>query len=254
VIVHFFKLRGAFVVSFVILTGYWLLCYAMNPADPYGLHGWFGTKVDLAILGDKHMYHGEEVVFDPEGLMNTFGSIVQVIFGYMVGNYIINKGKTAEMLNGLFVAGCVMIFTGFIWDMVFPINKKIWTSSYTVYTTGLALLVIALMIYLLDFKNKKGAWSRFFDVFGKNALFIFAMSNIVVKLLALARIHTMLPNEKTGLMEPAVLGIKEYFYFKAAVPLFSDLRNASLLVAICFIMLMWFLAWLLDRKKIYIKV
>lgn len=253
VIIHYLKLKGAFVMSFVILAGYWCLCVLMNPSDPYSLSGWFGTKADLAILGDKHMYHGEGVVFDPEGLMNTFGSIVQVILGYMVGNYIITKGKTAEMLNGLFVAGCVLVFTGFIWDMVFPINKKIWTSSYTVYTTGLALMIISVMIYLLDFKNYKGAWSRFFDVFGKNPLFIFAMSNIVVRLMNLVRIKTTLPDEH-GQLQPAIASPTSYFYYKIAGPLFSDPRNASLLYALCFISLMWFLAWVLDKRKIYIKV
>ena len=73
---------------------------------------------------------------------------MQVILGYLAGNYILQKGKTPEMLNGLFVAGCVLVFAGFCWDMVFPINKKIWTSSYTIYTTGLALLILSVMIYV----------------------------------------------------------------------------------------------------------
>jgi predicted acyltransferase len=70
--------------------------------------------------------------------MSTLPAIVQVIFGYLVGDYIQKKGRNFEMLSGLFVAGVAMLITGFCWDMVFPINKKIWTSSYTVYTSGLA--------------------------------------------------------------------------------------------------------------------
>jgi predicted acyltransferase len=80
------------------------------------------------------------------------------------------------MLSGLFVAGVAFLLTGFCWDMVFPINKKIWTSSYVVYTTGLAMITIATMIYLIEFKNVKGWLSKFFNVFGKNALFVFALS------------------------------------------------------------------------------
>ena len=57
-----------------------------------------------------------------------------MIFGWLAGSYILQKGKTHEMVNGLFVAGCVLVFTGYCWDMVFPINKKIWTSSYTLFT------------------------------------------------------------------------------------------------------------------------
>ncbi|RYY43856.1 MAG: DUF1624 domain-containing protein, partial [Chitinophagaceae bacterium] len=188
VAVYYLKLRGSFVFSCILLLGYWFLCIAANPSDPYSLHGWFGTKIDIAILGEKHMYKGEGIPFDPEGLMSSFAAIVQVILGYIAGNYIITKGKTHEMLNGLFVAGCVLIFTGFCWDMAFPINKKIWTSSYTVYSTGLALLILALLIYLIEFKNARGTWSRFFDVFGKNPLFIFVLSGALPRLLGLIRI------------------------------------------------------------------
>jgi len=243
IIVHYFKVRGSFVASACILLFYWFLCIAANPGDPFSLHGWFGTKIDLQLLGDAHMYHGEGVVFDPEGLMSTFAAIVQVILGYLVGNYIIVKGKTHEMLNGLFMAGCVLIMTGFFWDMYFPINKKIWTSSYTIYTTGLALLVLAVMMYIIEFKNRKGAWSRFFDVFGKNALFIFVLSGMLPRLLGLIRIG---PNN----LSP--FGWFYEYVCKRILP--ADPRIGSLIYALLFIAMMWFLAWLLDRKKIYIKV
>ena len=251
IIIHLFKVRGAFVVGAFILLGYWFLCVAVNPADPYSLQGWFGTNVDKAVLGEKHMYHGEGVAFDPEGLMNSFAAIVQVILGYLVGNYIVQKGKTQEMLNGLFVAGCVLVFAGFCWDMVFPINKKIWTSSYTIYTTGLALMILSVMIYLIEFKGAKGWWSRFFDVFGKNALFIFAMSALIPKSLWMVRIS----NGLTDAGKPKYLNPLSWFYENICKPILpADPRIGSLIYALCFIGMMWFLAWLLDRKKIYIKV
>jgi len=251
VIIHFFKVRGAFVVSAFLLLLYWLLCVWGNPADPFSLKGWFGTKIDLALLGDKHMYHGEGVAFDPEGLMSTFAAIVQVIFGYFAGNYILQKGKTAEMLNGLFVAGCVLIMAGFAWDMVFPINKKIWTSSYTIYTTGLALLLLGVLIQLIEFRNSRGAWTSFFNVFGKNALFIFVLSGALPRLLGLLRI----PNGVSDGGKPRFLTPFGWFYEHICKPVFpSDPRIGSLLYAICFIALMWFFAWLLDKKKIYIRV
>ena len=251
VIIHFFKVRGSFVAGLFILLFYWFLCVAANPSDPFSLPGWFGTNADKFILGENHLYRGEGVSFDPEGLMSTFAAIVQVIFGYLVGNYILTKGKTAEMLNGLFVAGAVLIFTGFMWDMVFPINKKIWTSSYTIYTTGLALIVLSVLIYLIEFKKTAGAWSRFFDVFGKNALFIFALSGILPRLLALIRINNGLTNEG----KPNYLTPFGWFYEHITKPILpSDPRIGSLIYAICFIAMMWFFAWLMDRKKIYIKV
>jgi predicted acyltransferase len=251
IIIHFFKVRGAFVAAAFLLLFYWFLCVAGNPADPYSLSGWFGTKIEMAIFGEKHMYHGEGVAFDPEGLLSTFAAIVQVIFGYLAGNYILQKGKTHEMLNGLFVAATVLIFAGFCWDMVFPINKKIWTSSYAVYVTGLALLVLSMMIYLIEFKNRKGAWSRFFDVFGKNALFIFVMSGVLPRLLALIRINNGADaNGKILYTNPF-----GWFYEHVCKSIFpSDPRIGSLVYALCFITMMWLFAWLLDKKKIYIKV
>jgi predicted acyltransferase len=99
---------------------------------------------------------GEGVPFDPEGLASAAPAIVQVIFGFLVGQYIQQKGKSFEMLSGLMMAGIILVCTGYFWDMVFPINKKIWTSSYVLYTSGLATLSLATLIYLIEIKvNKK---------------------------------------------------------------------------------------------------
>ncbi|MEX1202912.1 MAG: heparan-alpha-glucosaminide N-acetyltransferase domain-containing protein [Ferruginibacter sp.] len=249
-LLYYLKAKGAFIASTFLLLAYWFICIAGNPSDPFSLAGWFGTNIDIYLLGSKHLYKGEGIPFDPEGLMSSFAAIVQVVFGYMAGHYILTKGKTPEMLNGLFVAGALLVFTGFVWDMQFPINKKIWTSSYTVYTTGLALLVLSMMIYLIEFNNKKGAWSRFFDVFGKNALFIFVLSGALPRLLALIRI----PNGVSESGKNKFLTPFNWIYEKICSPLFNDPRNGSLMYALFFIGLMWLIAWWMDKKKIYIKV
>ena len=251
VITHYGKQKGAFAVGVFLLLAYWLVCVIANPADPFSLAGWFGTKVDLAIVGEAHIYKGEGVSFDPEGLMSLAGAIVQVIFGYLAGSYILQKGKTPQMVNGLFVAACILLFTGYCWDMAFPINKKIWTSSYTVYTTGLALLVLAVMIYLIEFKGWRGWWGRFFDVFGKNALFIFVMSGVLPRLLALVPIAA-----GTGADgKPNYINPFGWFYEHLCKPILPATPKAgSLIYAVCFIIMMWFFAWILDKKKIYIRV
>ncbi|MBC7510850.1 MAG: DUF5009 domain-containing protein [Ferruginibacter sp.] len=251
VMAHYFKQSGAFVLSAFLLLAYWFLCVAANPANPYSLSGWFGTKIDLALVGEAHIYKGEGTSFDPEGLMSIFGAIAQVIFGYLAGSYILQKGKIPDMINGLFTAGCVLLFTGYCWDMVFPINKKIWTSSYTVYTTGLALLILSVMIYLIECKGWKGRWTRFFDVFGKNALFIFVMSGVLPRLLALIQV----PNGISTDGKPIYVTPFNWFYEYVCKPILpAEPRAGSLIYAVCFITMMWFFAWLLDRKKIYIKV
>jgi predicted acyltransferase len=255
VIIYFLKIRGAFVVATIILLGYWFLCVAGNYEDPFSLQGWFGTAVDKSILGDAHMYHGEivnghAVVFDPEGFMSLFGAIVQVMFGYFAGDYILKKGKTHDMVNGLFVAGCVLVFAGYCWDMVFPINKKIWTSSYTVYTSGLAMVILGVLIYIIEFKHWKGWWTKFFDVFGKNPLFIFVLSGVLPRLLGLIRISNGL--DQAG--KPIYLSPFGWFYEYVCKPVSHNLNIGSLLYAILMILFYWLIAWWMDKKKIYVKV
>lgn len=250
-IIHYFKGRKIFVICFVLLVLYWLLCIISNPLDPFSINGWFGTHIDKLIIGDNHMYHGEGIAFEPEGIMSTMTSIVQVIIGYLVGNYIVKKGKTHEMLNSLFVSGCILIFVGLCWNTVFPINKKLWTSSYTIYTSGLAIIILSLIIYIIEFKGKKGWWSHFFDVFGKNALFIFAMSFLIPKTLWLIRISDgIYIDAKSKYIDPLT-----WFYEKVCKLFFSsDPRMGSLIYALCFVGFTWILAWILDKKKIYFKV
>ena len=247
IIIYYLKPRAAFYVGLLLLLLYWALCFLLGD---YTMTGWFGNKVDKAVLGVAHMYKGEGIPFDPEGIMSTMTAIVQVIFGYLVGDYIQKKGKNFEMVAGLFAAGVALLLTGFCWDMVFPINKKIWTSSYTIYTTGLAIITIATMIYLIEFKNVKGWLTKFFDVFGKNALFVFALSAFLPKTLALIRIPDHL-NEKGKMV---YTNPWNWLYQKVLVNIPGDPRLGSLLYAICVIILLWAICYWMDKKKIYIKV
>ncbi len=250
VIIYLLKPRKGFCTGLIFLLVYWMLCLMGNPADPFSLTGWFGTGIDKGILGPAHMYRGEGIAFDPEGLMSTIPSIVQVIFGYMVGDYIQKKGKTFEMVTGLFVAGVAMLVTGYCWDMVFPINKKIWTSSFTIYTTGLAILTIATMIYMIEFKNIKGGLAKFFDAFGKNALFVFALSAFLTKGLSLIRFENGLSDKG----EMTYYNPWTWLYQKVLINIPGDPRIGSLLYALCVITFMWAICWWMDKKKIYIKV
>jgi len=245
VIAYYFKGVKSFYMAMLLLLGYWALCLVGNPADPYSLEGWFGTTIDKALLGVTHLYKGEGKPFDPEGLMSTMPAIAQVLLGYLVGNHIKEKGSTKEsvpvMLNGLFITAIALLVTGFCWDMVMPINKKIWTSSYVVYTTGLAMLTLSTMIYFIEIKGVKSKISSFFDVFGKNALFVFALSAFLPKGLALLKIEK---------------GVTpwNWLYKKVLIHVPGLPENGSLLFAICMITFMWFICWVLDRKRIYIKV
>ncbi len=251
IIVFYGKTKGAFVISGILLLVYWFMCWWLgNPADPYSLSGYFGTAFDINVLGTSHIYKGEGIPFDPEGLSSTVAAIVQVVFGFLVGQYIQQKGKNYEMLSNLFIAGSVLIFAGFCWDMSFPINKKIWTSSYTLYTTGLATMIIGLMIYLIEFKTVRGAWSRFFDVFGKNPLFIFVLSGFLPRVLGLFRWVDHVSDDGKNVYTSAF----PWFYNNICKNIAEDLRVGSLLYALCMITFYWLIVYVLDKKKIYIKV
>ncbi len=249
-IIYFLKIRGAFVMTAVLLFGYWLMCMLGNPADPYSINGWFGTPIDKKILGIAHMYKGEGIAFDPEGIMSTIPSIAQVIFGYLVGNYIIQKGKTFEMLSSLFVIAAVLLFAGFCWDMVFPINKKIWTSSFVVYTTGLAMMILAILMYAVEFRNQRGGWTRFFDVFGKNPLFVFFLSGFIPRVAGLLRWTDHIGEDG----KPVYTNVFGWYFEHVCKNISSNLNNGSLLFALSIVVFYWLIAYWLDKKKIYIKV
>lgn len=245
IIVYYGGVRKGFFAAAILLLCYWALCLAGNPTDPYSLKGWFGTAIDLKILGISHVYKGEGMPFDPEGLMSTPAAIAQVIFGFLVGDYI-RKGLAEtngmyRMLSGLFTIGVGMLVAGYCWDLVFPINKKIWTSSYAVYTTGLAIMTLATMVFVIDGKGVRGGLLRFFDVFGKNALFVFALSAFLPKGLALIKLEK---------------GVNpwNWLYKKVLMHVPGAPENGSLLYALCVITFMWAICWWMDKKRIYVKV
>jgi predicted acyltransferase len=255
-IVYFLKARGAFYTAALLLLGYWVITMLCGQAlpdgsiDPYSLEGFWGTHLDRSLLGNDHLYKGEGVPFDPEGLASTIPAIAQVIFGFLAGDYIQQKGKTTDMVANLFVAGIVLWLAGMAWGLEFPINKKIWSSSYVLYTTGLAILILATMIQLIEFRGWKGGWDRFFVVFGKNPLFIFVLSGVIPKLMALIRI----PNGVTDEGQPKWLSPLGWFYEFVCKPISSKPENGSLLYAIVLIIFFWSIAWWMDKKKWYVKV
>jgi predicted acyltransferase len=272
IIVYYLKVRGAFLVGLIMLLVYWLLCYTLgDPSDPYSKIGFFGNPIDEAVLTPVHMYGGEAykingVVhpFEPEGLMSTIPAIVNVLFGFLVGDYIRKRGKHIEQLQDsavkgfeiyqtltiLFVAAVGFMVAGYVWDLSFPVNKRIWTSSYVVLTTGMATAILCVMIYAIEVKGIRNWITRFFDVFGKNALFVFALSAFLPRGLRLIRI----PNGLNDKGEPAYISPWNFVYERAYKLIPGDPRIGSLMFALTVILFMWAVCYWLDRKKIYIKV
>src|SRR5690606_2187083 len=101
ILVYYVKPRPLIYISAIILLGYWGLCALLGENDPYSLAGWFGTDIDKQILGIPHMYKGEGIPFDPEGLVSTLPAIVQVVFGYLIGSFIKRKGEVEWLWSGV---------------------------------------------------------------------------------------------------------------------------------------------------------
>lgn len=251
IIIFYGKSKGAFFIGMLLLLLYWFICLLLGSSgDPFSLQGWFGTAMDLRFFGVAHIYKGEGIAFDPEGLMSTPAAIVQVIFGFLVGEYIQLKGKNFDMLANLLIAGIVLMITGYCWGLVFPINKKIWTSSFTIYTTGLAILSLGLLIYTIEFKHCRNKCTRFFDVFGKNPLFIFVLSGLLPRILGLFRWATN--THEDGSVE--YISLLTWFYQHICEPIAADPRVGSLVYALALICFYWLIVFFLDKKKLYIKV
>lgn len=233
-ILHYWKEKGAIIFSGVALLGYWLLLFAFGD---YSLTGNAVLKLDLSLFGEKHLYHGEGIAFDPEGLLSTLPAIVNVIVGYFAGRLIQQKGNSYETISKLMVPGALLIFAALSWNMVFPINKKIWTSSFVLYTVGIDLLILAILIFVLEIKNKK-RWTYFFEVFGKNTLFLYLLSEIGIVFF--------------WVFQAGDVTLYQWLYEN--VFRLSGAYVGSLLFALSWMMFCWLVGFWMDKKRIYIKV
>ena len=212
--------------------------------------------LDRTILTEAHIWRSAKV-FDPEGILSTIPAIVTTLSGVLAGSWIIrstrrsddkseirNPKSEIETAAGLFFFGTLLLALGWSWSLVFPLNKSLWTSSYVLYTSGLALLTLAFCYFLIEIKGYR-RWAWPFVVFGVNALALFVFSGIMARLLGMVRVA----GADGGREVPLQQWIFNNVFASWASPI-----NASLAYAICFILLWLFLMWLLYRKRIYVKV
>jgi predicted acyltransferase len=239
VVIHYGSRKAALWFSAFALIGYWIISYAFgDPNDPYSLPGNAALKLDLLLFGEKHLYHGEGIAFDPEGLLSTLPSIVNVIGGFLAGDYIRRHGNSYEVIAKLCLAGSLLIFGALTWHMTFPINKKIWTSSFVLLTVGIDLLILASLTFVIEIQKRK-KWTQFFLVFGKNPLFIYIVADLFITVM------NMIPVGDKNLQS----AIYSDVLLKIASPI-----NASFMFAVLFMLLCWFVGYVLDRRRIYIRV
>lgn len=227
------------IFSGIALLGYWALLYFFGDgADPYALESNAAIKLDLAVIGAERMYGGEGIPFDPEGILSTLPSIVNVIAGFLAGIFIQKNGNTFKTVRTLLVWSIGLVILSYAWDILFPINKKIWTSSYVLHTVGRDLLILAILIWFIEIRNWKG-WTYFFEVFGRNPLILYVASGIVISIIS------MIPVGDTNLKSTL---------YQSLFASWLNPKLASFLFALSYMLLIWAIGLWMDRKKVYIKV
>lgn len=234
-IVHYGRRAGAIVFGLAALLLYWWLMHAFGD---YTLAGNAEIKLDKLVLGEGHMYHGEGVAFDPEGILSTLPAIVNVLAGYLAGRFVRDRGTNGRTIAWLLLAGAVCVLLALWWNNAFPINKKLWTSSYVLCTVGIDLGVLATLVYLLPQGQSRG-WTYFFEVFGRNTLVIYLLSEGAEKLLHMARIGP--------------LSVLEWVYGFGFASWAGD-KTGSLLYAVAYMLCCWVVAYAMDRKRVYIRL
>lgn len=140
--------------------------------DPYSLPNNAALKFDLLVFPKENLWKGFGQSFDPEGLLSTLPAIVNVIAGYLCGRFIQKNPKKIKLVVSLLCMGVILLGIGKFWNIFFPINKGIWTSSFVVYSTGWDLLLIALLIFITEIA-KISRWTYFFPGFRKEPAFHF---------------------------------------------------------------------------------
>ena len=237
--------RTQVVIAAALVIVYWLLM-TLVPVPGYGAgdlskEGSLASYLDRIILGPHIWKQGK--VYDPEGALSTLPAIATTLGGALAGHWLRAPRSQLEKVGGLFFAGVAAVMTGWLWGLWFPINKSLWTSSYVVFTGGMALLLLGFCYWLIEIKNYR-RWSWPFKVFGVNAITLFVGTGLMAKLMGLWKIPRM----------SGAQGNLQTFIYERLFASWAQPFDASLLYAVCFLLLWLLLMWLLYRKEIFIKI
>lgn len=238
------KIRTQVAITIALLLGYWFLVKFI-PAPGFAAgdltkEGSLPSFIDRVVFG-RHVW-AQAKVYDPEGLLSTIPALATTLMGLLTGRWFRSKTSAYEKVAGLFVAGAICVAVGWAWNPFFPINKALWTSSYVLFTGGLALQFLALCYWVIDIKGYR-RWAKPFEIFGLNAIALYVVADLIAVLLEL--IHMSGPNGSKISLGSWVF---ENVFASWASPL-----NASLAFAITFVLVCLGLMWILYRRKIFIK-
>lgn len=238
-------IRGRILWTGGLLAAYWILMKLVSvPGFGAGIlekQGNFAQHIDSMILGG-HMYAGTKT-WDPEGIVSTIPAIATTFFGVLTGHLLRARKTPAERTVWMFVMGNALLFAGSVMNHWLPINKNLWTSSYSVFMAGLAAVAFAFCYWIIDVKGCR-KWGVPFAIYGRNAITIFALSGLLGKTAILVKITNP---------DGSRISLWSYVFERVFAPLASPV-NASLMFAVTYVLLFFGLAWLMYRRKWFIKI
>jgi predicted acyltransferase len=248
VIVLFFtswRAQLAWVVA--MLVSYWLMVklipvpgYGAGVLEPLGNLCWY---VDSTLLAGHTWTGAPAPGFDPEGIVSTIPAIATVLLGVLTG-HLLRSGKSGEEKTAwMFVAGNLMLLLGATMDMWLPINKNLWTSSFSVFMGGWALVCLAMFYWFIDVRGWK-RWATPLVIYGMNAIAVYVLAGLIAKSLWMITV--------TG-EDGAGMSLYEWIFATVFAPLASPI-NASLLFGLAFVVLIFLFAWILWKKRWFIKI
>jgi predicted acyltransferase len=234
-LVHFGGRRAALWYCGIALPLYAWLLHAFGDLT---MAGNAVLRLDLQLFGAAHLYHGEGMAFDPEGLLSTIPAVCNVLAGWLAGDWLERRGRNGGSVAALALAGGALVVAALAWSHWLPFNKKLWTPPYTLCVVGIDLYVLALLTQWFDVQGHRGG-TYFFEVLGRNTLFIYLLSEVGNGVMWLAQVRG------TSLMM--------WLYEQVFRPL-AGVQPGALLYAVAYLGFCWSVGWLLDRRKIYIRL
>jgi predicted acyltransferase len=237
--------RGWILTILGCLVGYWILMRFV-PVPGFGMPTHDIPLLDpdrnLAAWLDRRLLAGHlyESTRDPEGVLSTIPAVATSLLGMLTGQWLRSARSAHSKALGMALFGLIGVIAGKILNLGFPINKKLWTSSYVIFTAGLALLCLALCYWIVDVKKWRGLWTKPLLVFGMNAIAAYVFAEMISHWLDHVHIS-------------AGLSWQEFIYQRTFAPLASP-ANASLLYALLYVLGCWAVMYVLYRKGIFLKI
>lgn len=245
------SLKSQLVILAMLLFGYWALM-TLVPVPDTGVAGRFvldkpeqllSAWLDRTLLTPNHLYSGSKT-WDPEGLLSTLPAIGTVILGTFAGRWIGQRDiELNSRLSALFSVGALTMMLGLVWNWFFPINKSLWTSSYVLFSGGMAAVVLATCLWVIDVRGVR-AWTRPFVVYGLNPMLAFLGSGMMARMMG-----SMIMINVDGAETPLQAVVYKNVYASWLSPV-----NASLAFALTFVALWYVLLLIAEKRGFVLKV